>query len=99
MSVSDKELIAIQDVTTAKEAWDRIKQAHKTPELLALFSLKDYPSRSKRSEDSLDSRRRVSAQATLRDRRILIGLVLTMTSCQTSSDTAVQTEGARRLGS
>jgi hypothetical protein len=29
MSVSDKELLAIQDVTTAKEAWDRLKQAHK----------------------------------------------------------------------
>jgi hypothetical protein len=29
MSVSDKELIGIQDGTTAKEAWDRIKKAHK----------------------------------------------------------------------
>jgi hypothetical protein len=41
MSVSDKELIAIQDVTTAKEAWDRIKQAHKVegiPEKLMLLN-------------------------------------------------------------
>jgi hypothetical protein len=41
MSVSDKELIAIQDVTTAKEAWDRIKQAHKvegTPGELMLLN-------------------------------------------------------------
>jgi hypothetical protein len=41
MSVSDKELIAIQDVTTAKEAWDRIKQAHKvegTPGKLMLLN-------------------------------------------------------------
>jgi hypothetical protein len=39
--VSDKELIAIQDVMTAKEAWDRIKQAHKvegTPGKLMLLN-------------------------------------------------------------
>jgi hypothetical protein len=41
MSVCVKELIAIQDVTTAKEAWDRIKQAHKvesTPGKLMLLN-------------------------------------------------------------
>jgi hypothetical protein len=41
MSVSDKELIGIQDVTTAKEAWDRIKKAHKvggTPGKLILLN-------------------------------------------------------------
>jgi hypothetical protein len=39
--VLGQEVIAIQDVTTAKEAWDRIKQAHKvegTPGKLILLN-------------------------------------------------------------